>query len=107
MVSEKTASRALREKKTVEAMIAIYRRGHHGRRRVLCESCLDLLGYAETRIDCCPFIENKPTCAKCTVHCYEKSRRENIRAVMRYAGPRMILRHPILTVWHTVDSKRS
>jgi hypothetical protein len=32
--------------------------------------------------------------------------RERIREVMRYAGPRMILRHPILAIWHLLDGRR-
>jgi hypothetical protein len=29
-----------------------------------------------------------------------------VRAMMRYAGPRMLLRHPILAVLHLFDGKR-
>ncbi|MBN2412736.1 nitrous oxide-stimulated promoter family protein [candidate division KSB1 bacterium] len=29
-----------------------------------------------------------------------------VRRVMRYAGPRMLLRHPVLTFWHVVDGRR-
>jgi hypothetical protein len=29
-----------------------------------------------------------------------------MREVMRYAGPRMIWRHPILAIWHMIDGKR-
>jgi hypothetical protein len=32
--------------------------------------------------------------------------RERIREVMRYAGPRMPLRHPILSIFHFIDGKR-
>ena len=34
-------------------------------------------------------------------------RRKEVRKVMRYAGPRMIRRHPILAVLHIVDGFRS
>jgi hypothetical protein len=40
------------------------------------------------------------------VHCYIPTMREKIRVVMRYAGPRMAHRHPILTSFHFIDSKR-
>ena len=37
----------------------------------------------------------------------QAGRREQIRGVMRYAGPRMLLRHPILAFYHlAVDSRR-
>jgi hypothetical protein len=32
--------------------------------------------------------------------------REEVRVVMRYAGPRMISRHPILALWHLIDGRR-
>jgi hypothetical protein len=32
--------------------------------------------------------------------------REQIRAVMRYAGPRMLYRHPIMTLQHMIDGTR-
>jgi hypothetical protein len=45
----------------------------------------------------------KPVCVKCPVHCYQRFRREQVKAVMRYAGPRMLWRHPILSLRHWVD----
>jgi hypothetical protein len=32
--------------------------------------------------------------------------REQVKEVMRYAGPRMIFRHPVLAVMHWVDAFR-
>ncbi len=32
--------------------------------------------------------------------------REKIRRVMRYAGPRMLLRHPVMALLHMVDGLR-
>ena len=59
------------------------------------------------RLAKCPYQEDKTTCAKCPVHCYKPSRREQIRAVMRYAGPRMLLRHPRLAFYDLViDGRR-
>jgi predicted amidophosphoribosyltransferase len=87
-------------------MITIYCRGHHGTRRGLCPECQELLDYAIARLDRCPFQTGKTTCADCSVHCYRPAEREMIRAVMRYAGPRMLFRHPILTLFHFIDSLR-
>ena len=42
------------------------------------------------------FGDDKPTCANCKVHCYSEAMRERVRDVMRYAGPRMLWRHPVL-----------
>jgi predicted amidophosphoribosyltransferase len=98
--------RMARESRTVEAMVTIYCRGHHGTRRALCLDCRELLDYARERLDKCPFQEGKTTCANCPVHCYRPAEREKIRAVMRYAGPRMPFRHPILTLFHFFDGLR-
>jgi hypothetical protein len=54
----------------------------------------------------CPLIEDKPTCASCPVHCYKPVMRERIRAVMRYAGPRMLRRHPVLAILHLLERRR-
>ena len=95
-----------RESRTVEAMITIYCRGHHGTRQQLCTECKELLAYAQERLNRCPFQEGKTTCAQCPVHCYRPAMRDRIRVVMRYAGPRMLARHPILTLFHFIDGRR-
>jgi predicted amidophosphoribosyltransferase len=96
-----------RERHTIRTMIAMYCRDHHGSGGALCADCEQLHGYAMLRIDKCPYSADKPTCAKCPTHCYKPDRREEVRAVMRYAGPRMLLRHPVLTLLHYWDEYRS
>jgi hypothetical protein len=95
-----------REAKTIEAMIRLYCRGQHQSDAALCSECADLLSYAQARLDRCPYQERKPTCAKCPVHCYRPAMRERIRIVMRYAGPRMLLHHPGLALFHLLDGLR-
>ena len=46
------------------------------------------------------------TCANCLVHCRPAEMREQIRVVMRWAGPRMLLRHPIMGIAHMIDEHR-
>lgn len=88
-------------------MIRISCHGQHGTPEgELCDACEALLQYAHARLERCPFQEAKPTCAKCPIHCYEPAKREEIRAVMRYAGPRMLFKHPILAVLHLLDGLR-
>ena len=53
-----------RERRTIEAMIAIYCRDHHARRKGLCAECGEVFTYAELRLDKCLFADNKPTCAE-------------------------------------------
>ena len=99
--SSLTHGRLRREWRTLECMVRIYCRDqHHG---TFCPECRALLDYAAVRLDRCRFGVDKPTCARCPVHCYQKQRREQVRAVMRYAGPRMLWEHPILSLWHWVD----
>jgi hypothetical protein len=101
-----------RERQTVERMIAIYCHRRHGTSDGLCPECRELRDYANQRVDKCPFRDDNPVCSKCTVHCYKPVMRERIRHVMCYAGPRMLLEHPILAAFHllhrfkTVSGKR-
>ncbi len=98
--------RTRREERTVAAMIEMYCAGMHGPRSGLCEECARLLAYARQRLERCPFGGDKPTCAKCPVHCYRPEMRARIRTVMRYSGPRMLLRHPVLSLCHLVHGWR-
>lgn len=95
-----------REKKTVEVLIRIYCNNHHHKGNKLCRNCEGLLEYAHVRLDNCPFRDNKPACVKCTVHCYQSSVRTKIISVMRYAGPRMLFKHPILALLHIINCRK-
>jgi hypothetical protein len=98
--------RLARELATMRAMVAIHCRDKHGGSGELCEQCAGLMDYATRRLDRCVFGDDKPTCANCTVHCYNTAMREQVRVVMRYAGPRMMWRHPFLALAHVVDGRR-
>jgi hypothetical protein len=95
-----------RERKTVEAMIDIYCNARHEPRGKLCRECGELLAYAERRLAKCPFQQRKTTCANCRVHCYTSVMRKKIKQVMRFSGPRMLLRHPVLALLHFIDGLR-
>jgi hypothetical protein len=101
-----TSHRIDREQRTIEAMLHIYCRHHHAARGTLCGDCSRLLDYARRRLATCPFQEAKPACSHCEVHCYSNAMRAQVRTVMRFAGPRMLLRHPLLGLWHMRDSRR-
>ena len=94
----------VRERKTVEAMIGLYCEKHHAPEGKLCAECQELFQHALERLDKCPFQEQKTTCGKCPVHCYRPASREQIRTIMRYAGPRMLLKHPLLALLHRLDT---
>jgi hypothetical protein len=100
--------RLRREYRTMERMVAIWCADHHRAADAAegCEECREFLAYAARRLEKCPYGEAKPTCAKCPIHCYKRAQREHARVVMRYAGPRMMLRHPWLSFMHLVDKLR-
>ena len=88
-------------------MVRLYCRNHHARGdRHPCAHCREFLAYARRRLAKCPYGSDKPTCANCPVHCYKPEPREFARAVMRYAGPRMTWRHPLLALLHLLDGRR-
>ncbi len=101
-----TSKRLDREWKTMEAMIKIHCRDHHGAAAAPCAECRELLDYAGGRLERCRFGAEKPACANCPVHCYQPARREQVKALMRYAGPRMIREHPLLSLRHWLDGFR-
>lgn len=92
-----------REKSVVQLMISFYCRRHHGGATGLCEECAALRDYAFSRLDRCPHGNAKPSCRKCAIHCYAPHRKEHIRSVMRYVGPRMLFIHPAAAVRHLFD----
>jgi hypothetical protein len=95
-----------RERKTLAAMARLYCRQQHGMQTTLCPKCSELLRYAWARLERCPYQDAKPTCARCPVHCYRPDMRAQVRAMMRFAGPRMLLRHPVLALLHLLDGLR-
>lgn len=108
MGAGRQSRRLKREARTLEVMVAMYCRDHHhpaaGAR--LCDDCTALLTYAQRRLSGCRYGAYKPTCARCPTHCYVPEKRELVRAVMRYSGPRMLKRHPLLALAHLADGRR-
>ena len=98
-------SKRQKEKEVVEQMIRLYCRGNHHTKK-LCAECAALLAYANARADHCPFMETKSFCSNCKVHCYKPDMREQIRRVMRYAGPRMLFHHPVMAIRHVVETQK-
>ncbi len=99
-----------REQAIVALMIGLYCKGVHGRRSLPsrtgrpvpgpCLDCAALAAYARSRLAACPHGDAKPPCRRCETHCYRPEMRERMRAVMRYAGPRMAIRAPLAFLKH-------
>ena len=100
--------RLKREHETLVCMTRIYCSDHHPGHpgADMCPDCAELMAYAQKRLAKCPYGQDKPTCAKCPVHCYKPAQREQARQVMRYAGPRMTWRHPLHSLLHLFDKLR-
>ena len=99
----KDQARISREKKTVKIMIEMYCNAHHSNATDMCPECGSLYDYAISKIDKCPFHEQKPVCGKCRIHCYKADMREDMRIVMRHSGPGILLSHPVLGILHIID----
>ncbi len=104
----KVEKKRQKEQKVVEEMVRLYCKKNHKaydkKAGKMCPVCQELSDYARLRSEKCPFMENKTFCANCKVHCYKPAMREEIQKVMRFSGPRMLIYHPILAIWHLVCS---
>lgn len=100
------SKRLNREKTTIQMMLRLFCKERHHTLTGLCPECQELSAYALDRLAHCKFGENKPTCGKCTVHCYKPDMRQRIREIMRYAGPKMIFAHPLMGIRHLLDGFR-
>jgi hypothetical protein len=81
--------------------------GAYGRRvPVVCDECAALLVYSEKRRAYCPK-DPKPFCSYCDTHCYRSDMREQMRDVMRYAGPRSMWHgHAVDGIKHLIEGRR-
>ncbi|MGL4446474.1 nitrous oxide-stimulated promoter family protein [Shewanella sp.] len=94
----------LYEHQTIEAMVKIYCKAKH-HSQPLCEECAELLEYAATRLDRCPYGQHKPTCNQCPVHCYKPAQKKIVKEIMIFSGPRMLLSHPIRAIKHILAER--
>ena len=103
------ARRREREKRTIYQMVAIYCAGNHEAAsrtetsfsgEAMCPDCKAIDDYCVLRTERCRSMDRKTNCEECGNHCYAPVERERIRAVMRYAGPRMLWHHPAAALRH-------
>lgn len=75
-----------RERKIMRRFVEVFCRKRHGTRSgEVCPDCLDLIAYAEKRLDRCPY-DPKPKCKDCSTHCYKPDYRARMREVMKFSG---------------------
>lgn len=108
----KTATRRNREKTTISHMVALFCDGHHKNAlrversycgKLVCSKCLSLDTYAVEKTEQCRNMGKKTSCEACENHCYQPAKREQIRTIMRYSGPRMIIKHPLAALRHLLN----
>jgi hypothetical protein len=88
-------------------MIAIYCRHQRHSATDICADCGAILRYANEHIDVCPYNDTtKPVCGLCLSNCFTPDMHLMFVQIMRYAGPRMLVCHPILTMAHFWDAVR-
>lgn len=95
--------RIKREKRTIDAMVKIFCKAGHSNEAGLCKDCREFLAYAHLRLERCRYKNHKPTCGHCPVHCYNPGMKARAMEIMKYSGPRMGYRHPILSLFHFLD----
>ena len=100
-------SRREREARIVAYMIRFYCVSLHDSKKILCADCRGLTAYLHKRLLTCKFGDTKPACKECTVHCYSPAMRAKMRDVMRWAGSRMLFKHPFYAILYLIDTKFS
>lgn len=72
----------------------------------LCDECAAHIRYAEARRAFCPK-DPKPFCAHCDTHCYKADEAEWQRQMMRYAGPRSLVRgYAVPGMKHALEARK-
>lgn len=109
--SPRVGARRVREMRVVSQMVALYCAAHHDANvrthtahcgESVCVACAQADAYAVARTQGCRKMDQKVTCEACENHCYKPSERERIREIMRYAGPRMMKKHPVAAIRHVL-----
>lgn len=98
-----SGKRINREKKTIQKMVRLYAHSHP---EADSDYYQQLINYSYNRLDKCRYGEDKPACKQCPIHCYQPAKRETMKQIMRWAGPRMLIYHPILAIRHLIDDKK-
>lgn len=90
-----------RDLKTLEAIGRIYCDAHHRKAerdaRGLCASCGEAIDATFARAANCPN-HRSGNCEDCDVKCQRGDAQVRIKQIMRYSAPRMLFRHPLMTL---------
>lgn len=92
-----------KHKETITRLIHLYCEKKHQSGKNLCDECRDLLDYAHLRLEKCLYGNDKPECKHCPVHCYKPDKREQIKQVMRFVGPRLMFYDPVMFIKYMIN----
>ena len=96
-----------REYRTMHCMVQIYCADHHATAGgALCGECGEFLGLRAAPAREVPVRRRKAGLRQVPDPLLQAAQREQARSIMRYAGPRMVLRHPWLSLTHMLDKLR-
>jgi len=94
----------LDDKAVIHWMIDYYCKKHH-KSDSICEECSAVLEYALKRIEKCPYGRTKPVCSNCSIHCYKIEMRQRIKIIMKFSGPVIIFRKPVIGIKYLLKKK--
>lgn len=95
------------EAQTLRAMVGLYCGENTARREGPANAVPPAKRFSPMRSSAWPPVPTgprSPVCAKCRIHCYRAGEKAFAREVMRHAGPRLLLAHPVLSLRHLVKS---
>lgn len=89
------------DQRTLEAMGHLYCRAHHAATNRdstgLCADCRNVVETTLQRTRACPHGHHH-NCEDCATKCHSEECAKQIRALMAYSAPRMLLKHPLMTL---------
>ena len=78
-----------------------YCKGNHAGRAKdaagMCPECRGAIEQTLARAEACPH-GHEGTCQDCATPCQRGEAQQRIKAIMRYAAPRMMFRHPLMAL---------
>ena len=90
-----------KDRATVEAIGRIYCKRYHREASKdvsgLCESCRRAVDLTVDRAQACPN-NHEENCEDCAIKCQRGDDQKRIKEIMRYSAPRMLVRHPLMTI---------
>lgn len=95
------AKQSARDLKTLEAIGRIFCNAHHPDadrdEAGLCPACRNTIDATFARTATCPN-HQRSNCEDCAVKCQRGDAQARIKEIMRYSAPRMLFRHPLMTL---------